>query len=213
MGRRNRKRTYRWRGFKLWRPVLPSWLVALFIPPLRPLRTFLGQRENCSFNQTLLNACSHNLPHTFPLRRVETLPKRLCSIPVGSTTSSRTKRGKMLGLVDNLYEAPFKSLEGSQGCRKGGEGERVTLTTVNIFDISLAGSFSNLFILTIREYLSSKLDSTHKSIMVFPNPYHRPPAPTRLDNRTLRASATSALRTRAPNGVGMFTSAQPLDFG
>lgn len=47
-------------------------------------------------------------------------------------------------------------------------------------------------------------------MIVFPNPYHSPPAPTRLDNRTLVASALSALRTRELNGGGMLNSAQSL---
>ena len=46
--------------------------------------------------------------------------------------------------------------------------------------------------------------------MVFPNPYHKPPAPTRFDSRTLHASAFNALRTLDPNGVGMLNSAQSL---
>lgn len=51
---------------------------------------------------------------------------------------------------------------------------------------------------------------THMSIIVFPNPYHRPPAPTRLASRTLRGSALSALRTLLPNGDGILKSAQSL---
>jgi len=51
---------------------------------------------------------------------------------------------------------------------------------------------------------------TYISVIVFPNPYQKPPAPTRLDNRTLRASALSALRTLGPKAVGMLKSAQSL---
>ena len=43
-----------------------------------------------------------------------------------------------------------------------------------------------------------------------PKPYQNPPAPMRLDRRTLRASAFSAPRTRALNGVGIVKSAKLL---
>lgn len=43
-----------------------------------------------------------------------------------------------------------------------------------------------------------------------PKPYQNPPAPIRLDRRTLRASAFSAPRTRALNGVGIVKSAKLL---
>ena len=48
------------------------------------------------------------------------------------------------------------------------------------------------------------------SIIVFPKPYQKPPAPTRFDSRTLQASAFNAFRTRDPKGVGMIKSAQSL---
>lgn len=47
-------------------------------------------------------------------------------------------------------------------------------------------------------------------MIIFPKPYQSPPAPTNEDNLTLFASAVSALRTRALNGVGMTSSAQSL---
>ena len=51
---------------------------------------------------------------------------------------------------------------------------------------------------------------THISIMIFPKPYHDPPAPTRFDNLTLQASALSAFRTLVVYGAGMLKSAQSL---
>lgn len=51
---------------------------------------------------------------------------------------------------------------------------------------------------------------THISMMIFPKPYHDPPAPTRFDNLTLQASALSAFRTLVVKGAGMLKSAQSL---
>ena len=48
---------------------------------------------------------------------------------------------------------------------------------------------------------------THSRMMIFPNPYQRPPAPTNADSLTLLASALSAFRTRELNGGGMVKSA------
>lgn len=48
------------------------------------------------------------------------------------------------------------------------------------------------------------------SMIVFPKPYHKPPAPTRFDKRTLPASAFKALRTLDPKGGGILNSAQSL---
>ena len=44
-------------------------------------------------------------------------------------------------------------------------------------------------------------------MIIFPNPYQRPPAPTNAESLTLLASALSAFRTRELNGDGMVKSA------
>lgn len=54
-------------------------------------------------------------------------------------------------------------------------------------------------------------DETHISMIIFPKPYHSPPAPTKLESFTLRGSALSAFLTRVPKGVGMVKSAQSLE--
>ena len=46
----------------------------------------------------------------------------------------------------------------------------------------------------------------HSRMMIFPNPYQCPPAPTSVDSMTLLASALSAFRTREPNGGGTVKS-------
>jgi len=51
---------------------------------------------------------------------------------------------------------------------------------------------------------------TYISIIIFPKPYHCPPAPTKLESFTLRGSALSAFLTRMPKGAGMVKSAQSL---
>jgi hypothetical protein len=50
-------------------------------------------------------------------------------------------------------------------------------------------------------------------MIIFPKPYHSPPAPTKLDSFTLRGSALSAFLTRVPKGVGIVKSAQSLMIG
>lgn len=51
---------------------------------------------------------------------------------------------------------------------------------------------------------------THISMTIFPKPYHKPPAPTSEDSRTLFASALSAFLTFAANGVGITGTAHSL---
>ena len=48
---------------------------------------------------------------------------------------------------------------------------------------------------------------TDSRMMIFPNPYQRPPAPTNAESLTLLASALSAFRTRELNGGGTVKSA------
>lgn len=47
-------------------------------------------------------------------------------------------------------------------------------------------------------------------MIVFPKPYHNPPAPTNPDSLTLFASAFNAFRTFELNGGGIVKSAQSL---
>lgn len=46
----------------------------------------------------------------------------------------------------------------------------------------------------------------HSRMIIFPNPYQCPPAPTNAESLTLLASALSAFRTRELNGGGTVKS-------
>jgi hypothetical protein len=48
---------------------------------------------------------------------------------------------------------------------------------------------------------------TYSRMIIFPNPYQRPPAPTNAESLTLLDSALSAFRTRELNGGGTVKSA------
>lgn len=83
-------------------------------------------------------------------------------------------------------------------------------TLVNMSDISLACSSLNLHEGELRLDFMVGGRVTYISIIVFPKPYHNPPAPTKFDRRTLHASALSAFRTLEANGGGILNSAQSL---
>jgi len=90
---------------------------------------------------------------------------------------------------------------------KDGRPERAFVSNS---DISLAGTSSRLVESVNRRgrrTTDREQARTDSRMIIFPNPYQRPPAPTNAESLTLLASALSALRTRELNGGGTVKSA------
>ena len=91
-------------------------------------------------------------------------------------------------------------------CKHGTEA-RSTLT--RMLEISFPGTSSNLSN-SLYDWKHSMTCRAYSFMIIRPNPYHKPPCPTRFESFTLRASAFNAMRTLAWNGGGMLKSAKSL---
>jgi hypothetical protein len=185
-------------------------LITFLVPAFCPLRAFLRQCKYYSYirgpanrnriamsEHTYIPAQSHPIPPETIVRCLQSDLHLLMVLVLQSAAP-----GRLLLSAGHGMSADWV------GVRRSGMWEKYTLLRTS--DISFACSSPTLFLRSAPIRWQKRHQQTNISMIIFPNPYHNPPAPTNPDNLTLFASAFNAFRTFELNGGGMVKSAQSL---